>query len=153
MKPLAALLPAFLLLSACSSTPRGGSFDRPTAQEEGNSRDVPLEVIAALPERILRSRLQPDTNPLEYIDSLGLGPWTNNLFKEEKFDSYFLYLDRHHMLQIHCHPDSLSITEAEARAIQARQNLSSSPFWIKDPIVIGATLRQDWDEILIHRIY
>lgn len=76
-----------------------------------------------------------------------------HLFKEEKFDSYFLYLDRHHMLQIHCHPDSLSITEAEAQAIQARQNLSSSPFWIKDPIVIGATLRQDWDEILIHRIY
>lgn len=146
------ILPLLLLFAACSNTPSTGNF---TPLEEGQrgADDVPLDIIALLPNRILKGKLQPSSNPYEYINSLGLGAWHKNLSHEERFDSYFLFLDRRRLLQIHCHPDSLSLTEEEAQAIQRGEVLSSTDAWIKEPVVIGASLRQDWRRVLVHRIY
>jgi hypothetical protein len=152
MKLLPLILPVFLLLAACSSNPSDHDFVPPTESAPG-AHDVPQEVIAQLWKRIVEGQLQPNANPYEYINSLGLGAWATNLSHEEKYDSYFFYLDRRRMLQIRCHPDSLSLTSEEAHAIRRGEALSSSDAWIKDPIVIGATLRQDWNKVLVHRIY
>lgn len=152
MKLLATLLPILLLLTACSSTPSAGRND-PTTNEGEIFRSAPPELIAALPQRIYNAKLQPNTNPYEFINQLGLGQWADNLSHQQKFESYFLPLSSRHVLQIRCDPDSLVITEADAQAIQAGQVLSSSPDWLKDPIVIGATLRQDWDTALVNRTY
>lgn len=154
MKPLLIfLLPALALLSpSCTSYPSAGG-EVPVTPGVIGSADVPIEVIAALPQRILQGKLSPNTNPFEYINQLGLGPWSNNLSEEMKYDSYFLYLDPRHMLQIRCLHSSVTISEDDARAIQNGQLFSSSAIWLKDPIVIGCTLRQDWQTVLVHRIY
>ena len=146
------ILPLLLLFAACSSTPSNNDFTPPTEDQPG-ADDVPLDIIALLPERILKGKLQANSNPYEYINSLGLGAWHKNLSHEERFDSFYLYLDRRRLLQIHCHPDSLSLTEEDAQAINDGIALSSSDVWLKDPVVIGASLRQDWSRVLVHRIY
>ena len=118
-----------------------------------NYRLVPEDVIAALPWKIEQLPVTKSMNGDDFLEALDLEEFGGNISGGVRFNSYFMQLDADHILQIRCDPDSLVITKESIDQIlnSAALNPVSKAFPMQEVVVIGCTLRKNWDEVIANR--
>ena len=158
MRLLKYVLLLFLLgLSSCAS--RQPASDPSTYLP--NYKAVPEDVIAKLPRKIARLPVTKGMRGGDFLGALDLEEYSGNISGSVRFNSHFMQLDRDHILQIRCDPDSLIITRADIDRILNSSpanptnsdfiNLAKTDYPGIRFTVIGCTLRKNWNEVIAHR--
>ena len=141
-----------LLMLGLSSCVNRQSSPNPSAYCP-NYRVVPEDVIAKLPRKIARLPVTKSMSGVDFLGALDLEDYSGNISGSVRFCSHFMQLDRDHILQIRCDPDSLIITRANIDHIL--NSLPANPTKTDYPeprfIVVGCTLRKNWDEVIVNR--
>lgn len=113
-----------------------------------NCRVVPENVIAKLPRKIARLPVTKNMRGGDFLGALDLEDYSGNIAGPVRFNSHFMQLDRDHILQIRCDPDSLKITKADIDHIL---NPNTTGFPVANIVVVGCTLRKNGGEVISHR--
>jgi hypothetical protein len=118
-----------------------------------NYKAVPEDVIAKLPRKIARLPVTKSMRGGDFLGALDLEDYSGNISGSVRFNSHFMQLDRDHILQIRCDPESLTITRANIDHIlnSLPANPTKTDFPAPRFTVIGCTLRKNWDEVIANR--
>lgn len=118
-----------------------------------NYKAVPEEVIAKLPRKIARLPMTKSMSGGDFLGALDLENYAGNISGSVRFNSHFMQLDRDHILQIRCDPESLIMTRANIDHILNSLPADPTTACLTLPrfVAVGCTLRKNWDEVIANR--
>ncbi len=142
----------FLLMLGLSSCAHRQPASDPSAYLP-KYRVVPEDVIAKLPRKIAHLPVTKSMRGVDFLGALDLEDYSGNISASVRFCSHFMQLDKDHILQIRCDPDSLIITKADIDHIlnSLPTDSASTDLTVRHFIVVGCTLRKNWDEVITSR--
>lgn len=144
-----------LLLLAFGSS--GCTTFKPTVSFEVSDpsfRPVPPYVIAKLPQKIARLAVTKSMSMVDFLGALDLEDYLWNSFGGVRCCSHFMELDRDHVLQIHCLPESLIVSTEDIDRILASTSGDSLRALVlpRRSKVVGCTLRKGWNDVITYRL-